>query len=295
MRKTLAIVSLVSALVMNMPQASWAGTILEKVAKTGVLTAGARKDTVPFGYVNENKQWVGYSIDLLERIRAKLEKDLKRPVKLQLVEVSSSDRIQMVQDRKVDIECGSTTFTWNRQKYVDFSVPFFFTGTQFLIKDSGAIKATTDLAGKKVGVIEGTSNQGDVTELKPVVQVVLLKNRADGIKQLQEGKIDAFASDGILLQGLKSSALKGGNFAIVPDQVVVNGAYACMLPKDESDWRTLVNSSVFSLIEGIVDGDPKATSQYDKWFGQTGTVPYPLELNSEYFQSIVSSFERMPN
>ncbi|MEE3716174.1 amino acid ABC transporter substrate-binding protein [Tumidithrix elongata RA019] len=295
MRKTVAIVGLVSALLVGIPKASLAGTILEKVAKTGVLTAGARKDTVPFGYVNEKEQWVGYSIDLLERIRAKLEKDLKRPVRLQLVEVSSSDRIQMVQDRKVDIECGSTTFTWNRQKYVDFSVPFFFTGTQFLVKGNSSIKLVSDLTGKKVGVIEGTSNQGDVDDLKPAVQVVLLKNRADGVKQLQEGKIDAFASDGILLLGLKNSTLKDSNFSIVPDQPVLNGAYACMVPKDESDWRSLVNYSIFSLIEGIVDGDPKAIGQYERWFGKNGVVPYPLELNSDYFQSIVSSFERIPN
>jgi polar amino acid transport system substrate-binding protein len=295
MRKILAIAGLVSTLVISVPQISQAGTILEQVRKTGVLTAGVRKDTVPFGYINEKKQWVGYSVDLLERLRAKLEKDLKRPVKLNLVEVTSSDRIQMVQDRKVDIECSSTTFTWNRQNYVDFSVPFFFTGTQFLVKEGGSIKSPTDLAGQKVGVIEGTSNQGDVTDMKPDVQVVLLKSRADGIKQLQEGKIDAFASDGILLQGLKSTALKGGDFTIVANQGVVNGAYACMVPKDESDWRTLVNYSIFSLIEGIVDGDPKAIAQYDKWFGAKGLVPYPLELNSDYFQSIVSSFERIPN
>jgi polar amino acid transport system substrate-binding protein len=102
--------------------ASWAGQVLERIKQTGTITAGTRTNAIPFSYVNQQGKWVGYSIDILELIRQQAEKELGRPLKLKLVEITPQNRFAKIKDHSIDIECSSTTFTWQREKEVDFSV-----------------------------------------------------------------------------------------------------------------------------------------------------------------------------
>jgi len=97
-----------------------AETVLEKIKRTGVLTAGTRGESIPFAYVNEKNEWIGFSIDLLEAIRARLEKKLAKPIKLAKKEVTPETRIPLVASRTIDVECESTTYTRGREETVDF-------------------------------------------------------------------------------------------------------------------------------------------------------------------------------
>nr|MCU0536187.1 transporter substrate-binding domain-containing protein [Hydrococcus sp. Prado102] len=134
MPKKLALVFLTCLFGVTCQASSWAGIVLDRIKQTGVMTAGARTDAMPFGYKNEKGEWIGYSLDILELIRKDVEKQLGKPIKLQLVEVSPQNRFAKIKDGSIDIECSSTTLTWEREKEVDFSVSYFASGTQMLVK-----------------------------------------------------------------------------------------------------------------------------------------------------------------
>ena len=122
-----------------------AETVLEKISRTGKFTAGTRTSSIPFAFINEKKEWVGFSVDLIKEIHRRLERNLVKKIKLDLKKVTPKTRIPLVVNRTIDIECGSTTYTRSRDEAVDFSINFFFTGGQLLIKKESGIKAARDL------------------------------------------------------------------------------------------------------------------------------------------------------
>jgi polar amino acid transport system substrate-binding protein len=273
---------------------SWAGRVLDKIKQTGEITAGARKDSIPFGYVNDKEEWVGYSLDILELIRKQTEKELGKPIKLKLVEVTPQNRFAKLKDNSIDIECGSTTFTWERDKIVDFSVSYFSSGTQLLVKKGSNLDRLEALADKKIGVVSATTNEQVIKTLQPKANLVIVKDREDGLQKLEKSEIDGFASDGILLEGLRLKADKPNNYEIVPEYPYMFESYACILPPDESDWRYIINYSIVGFMEGIVTDNSEAMKIYERWFGSQGITPYPLENLSAYFTGIINSFEWIP-
>ncbi len=273
---------------------SWAGQILDRIKQTGTITAGARKDAIPFGYVNDQGQWVGYSLDILEKIRQDVEKELDQPIKLQLVEVTPQNRFSKIQSKEIDIECASTTFTWERDKTVDFTISYFASGTQLLVKKDSGITSVETLAGKRIGVIPKTTNEKIIKEQQPAAQLVMVKDRIEGLQKLQQGEIDGFASDGILLEGLKRESNNPAELEVVPEFPYQYEAYACIIPEDESSWRNVVNYSLIQYMQGVVTDDPEAVAIYEKWFGEKGVTPYPRETMNDYYQGILNGFEWIP-
>lgn len=294
MKKRLMLISMTVLLAMLSQSPSWAGKILEKIKETGVITAGARKDAIPFGYINQKGQWVGYSLDMLELIRQQTEKQLGKPIKLQLVEVTPQNRFEKLKNGSIDIECGSTTFTWNREKEVDFSVSYFASGTQVLTKKGSGLNEVESLAGKRIGVIAQTSNERVIRSQQPAAQLVEVKDRLEGLKKLEQGEIDGFASDGIVLEGLKKTMANPNTLEIVPNYPYQYESYACTLPHDESQWRDLVNYSLIRFMEGIVTDQQDTVAILDKWFGEDGEVPYSRDTLNAYFQGIVNTYEWIP-
>lgn len=241
--------------------------VLQKINRAGKFTAGTRTESIPFAYMNDKKEWVGFSVDLIKEIQGRLERNFAKKIALELKAVTPENRFQMVADGTVDIECGSTTYTRSRDETVDFSINFFFASAQLLIKADGPIKAPKDIPGKRIGVARGTTTEKIVRTKLPQVNVVLVQDHGEGFQALQDGKIDAYASDGILLAGLALKSPKPDVFGIV-------GAfsfepYSCILPENDSKWRDFVNHTFMELIE---DGTYFAI--YDKWFGKNGVVPY---------------------
>jgi polar amino acid transport system substrate-binding protein len=294
MFKRLALLGLSVGLSAVLAVPAWSGTILERIQKTGVITAGARKDAIPFGYVNEKGQWVGYSLDILELIRQEVEKKLGKPIKLKIVEVSPQTRFAKIQDGSIDIECASTTFTWEREKTVDFSVSYFAGGTKVLVKKNSGLGTLESLAGKKVGVVPKTTNEQAIRSQQPAAQIVPVKDRFEALKKLEAGEIDALANDAILLEGLKKEAKNPNNWIVMPDFPYQYESYACIVPQDESNWRGLVNYALVQFMEGVVTDQGKAVSIYDKWFGEKGVTPYSRDAINTYFQGIIDSYEWIP-
>ena len=247
-----------------------AETVLEKIRRTGVLTAGTRGSSIPFAYINEKNEWIGFSIDLLEAIRARLEKKLGKPVKLEKKEVMPENRVELVAKRTVDVECGSTTYTRGRDETVDFSINFFFTGAQFLVKKGSGIKTLADVAGKRVGVAKGTTAEKSLRASQPKADVVTFPDHPAAFLALEQGRIVAYANDGILLAGLAAKAKNPKDYEVVGD-FFSKDPYSCMVPENDSKWRDFVNHTFMELID-----NGKYFELYDKWFGARGVVPYPM-------------------
>lgn len=273
---------------------SLAEPILEKVSKTGVLKAGTRKDALPFAYVDANGEWVGYSLDLINVIKAQLEKELGKPIKLELVEVNVNDRIDKVVKGDVDLVCDTTTFTWEREKLVDFSVPYFLSGTQLLVKKGSRIASAESLQNKRIGVIPNTTNDQKMKQVQPLANYVPVNNLTEGFAALEAGKIDALASDGILLQALKQNAKDKDTWFVVPGEPYDRQPYSCMVPQENSQYRDIVNYSLVKFMQGVLAGDKNYTAILDRWFGPGGVMPRNQEVMLFHFLNLTDYTAPVP-
>jgi ABC-type amino acid transport substrate-binding protein len=247
-----------------------AETVLEKISRTGVLTAGTRGSSIPFAFIDEKNEWIGFSIDLLESIRARLEKKLAKRIKLEKKEINPDNRVRLVANRTIDVECGSTTYTRARDEMVDFSINFFFTGTQLLVKKGSGIKSVADVVGKRVGALHGSTGEKNLRTAQPKADLVTFQDHPAAILALDQGRIVAYANDGILLAGLAAKAKNPWDYAVVGN-FFSKEPYSCMVPENDSKWRDFVNHTFMELID-----NGKYFELYDKWFGERGVVPYPM-------------------
>lgn len=273
-----------------------AQTVLEKIAKTGVLTAGTSKDAFPLAYADDKGQLVGYSVDMLQLIKGQIEKELKRPITLKLVALTPGERIPKLQSGDVDIVCDSSSFTWERDKLIDFSVSYGITGTRLLVKRGTALVGPESLVGKRIGALPKTTNEDSIRRAQPKAQIVLFKDRAEGYKALQDGTIDGFAGDGLLLEGwLQKTANK--NFQVDGYPYSKEGV-ACMVPENNSRLLDRTNYALLSFMQGFVKNKPSSITVFDKWFGPNSTVPLSQDLRGlvkESMQSILDFREEIPD
>ena len=246
-----------------------AETVLEKISRTGVLTAGTRGIAIPFAFINEKNEWIGFSIDLLEAIRARLEKKLAKRIRLEKKEITPATGIPLVANRTIDVECGSMTYTRGRDETVDFSINFFFTGTQLLVKKGSGIKSLADVAGKRVGAAHASTGEKNLRASQPKADVVIFQDHPAGLLALEQGRIVAYVSDGILLAGLTAKAKNPKDYEVVG--FLAKDPYSCSVPENDSRWRDFVNHTFMELID-----NGKYFELYDKWFGERGVVPYPM-------------------
>jgi ABC-type amino acid transport substrate-binding protein len=263
-------VGLAGLLLLGAAAPALAETVLEKIRRTGVLTAGTRGVSIPFAFINEKNERIGFSIDLLEAIRARLEKKLGKPIKLEKREINPENRVRLVANRTIDVECSSTTYTRGRDETVDFSINFFFTGTQLLVKKGSGIKSLADVAGKRVGAAAGTTGEGALRASQPKADVVTFQDIGPGFLALEQGKIVAYAQDSILLAGMVARAKNPKDYEVVGG-FFTKDPYSCMVPENDSKWRDFVNHTFMELID-----NGKYFELYDKWFGEHGVVPYPM-------------------
>jgi polar amino acid transport system substrate-binding protein len=280
-----------------MPQMAHSETVMQKVARTGVLKAGTSKDALPFAYAESQGKLTGYSVDMLGIIQQQLEKELGKKIQLKLVGLSPAERIPNIVNGQVDIVCDASSFTWERDKKVDFSVSYGVTGTQILIKKESNLGSPESLIGKRVGVLAQTTNEQAIKEIQPQAKLVYLKTRAEGYTALQQGKIDAFASDSILLEGWLQTAKNPDDFAIAPPRPYSREGIACMVPENNSKFLDTVNYSLVKFMQGFVNGNPKYVTIFDRWFGPQGAVYLNQDLRDltvETMQLVIEFREEIP-
>ena len=242
---------------------------LKRIKDTGTIKIGFRENSPPFSYLSPDKKPVGYSIDLCERIARATQQELKLPdLKIQYVPVTVETRADAVANGTVDIECGSTTMTISRQEKVDFTSLTFVDGGGFLVARASGIQGVTDLAGKRIGVITGTTTERALKdELQKAGVTATLVNMPDhnrGFAAVQGGQTDAYASDRVLLVGLLVQANAADKFALA-DQQFSFEPYAFMVRRNDSAFRLVANRTLARLYRS---GDIGPI--FGRWFGMLG-------------------------
>ncbi len=297
MSKKIAIPILSIMFAMLVPHVVAAETVMEKVARTGVLTAGTSRDALPFAYVDSQKKLNGYSVDMLTLIKEQLEKNLRKKIKLELVGLSPSERIPKIVNQQVDIVCDASSFTWERDKKVDFSVSYGVTGTQLLVNKESNLGSAESLIDKRIGVLAGTTNEQAIARVQPKAKLVYFKTRAEGYTALQKGTIDAFSSDSIILEGWLQQQKNPDAFAIVPPRPYSQEGIACMVPENNSKFLDTVNYSLVKFMQGFINGNPRYVAIFDRWFGSQGTVALNRDLRDlvvETMRLVIEFREEIP-
>jgi len=184
---------------------------LKKIKASGTFTLGYRESSPPFSFTGPDKRPAGYSIDLCLQVAAAVQKSLAlSDLKLSWVPVTPESRIEAVKRGTVDIECGSTTASLSRQEQVDFSLMTFVDGGGLLVTRESNLRTVGDLAGRRVAVASGTTTERALADFLKAefisAQTVSVKDHGEGLAALQDGKVDAYASDRGILVGLAVTA-----------------------------------------------------------------------------------------
>jgi polar amino acid transport system substrate-binding protein len=295
MLKKLSSATLGLLCVLSLAAPSWAETVMEKVARTGVLTVGTRFDLIPYSYINDKGELVGYSIDALNVIKEQLQKQLGKDITIQMVEAKDpGDRIAQLNTGDIDIAC-DTAFTWQRDQAVDFSVSYSISGIRLVTKQKSQIDGSPEsLIGKRIGVGENTIAQDLIARVQPKAILVPGTVSVDeGFKLLDEGKVDAIAADSIILVGA-AQRLGADNYKIVPDKAYANYGLACIVPENNSTFLNLVNYSLVKLMQGYVAEEKPYVEMVNRWFGPEGIVPVPADLIRSFFETIIIERAQIP-
>ena len=232
---------------------------LKKIQETKTISVAYRTDALPFSFEDGDKKAAGYTVDLCRSIIGVIERQLGvAPLQVKWVPVTTQNRFTAISSGQADMECGASTVTLGRMREVSFSTLTFLDGTGLLVRRSTPGASLSDLSGKKIGVISGTSNERALTEaLKAQVvtaTVVALKSRDDGLAQLEAGTIDAFAGDRVLLIGLASKAKDPKALALLADALSYE-PYAIALPRGDWAMKQAVDAALAQIYRSsaIVD------------------------------------------
>ena len=260
MRKSASTLMTLSALVLMGASAS-AASIRDEICSKGVFNAGVKYDSPPFGFVDENGDVTGFDVDLVKEIGKDLSAVCKKTIKVVLKQVTSSNRIEFVQNGTVDIAAATATATYGRMDTVDFSNTYFLDGQRLLVPAGSPIKSTRDLAGKRVGTAQGSTSELNLKAAAPKANVISLQQYTDAFTALQQGRVDAVSTDSTILLGLKASAPDPSKYAIV-GPFFSSEPYGMILKQNDSKWRNFVNESL-----SRVSADGTYKKIFSKWFG----------------------------
>ncbi|MDM0039231.1 transporter substrate-binding domain-containing protein [Variovorax sp. J22G21] len=257
-------------LLLGLAGGAQAADTLAKIAAANKITLAYRESSVPFSYLDGPEKPIGFSVDIANAVVAEVRKKLNKPnIEVGLMAVTSQNRIPLISNGTIDLECGSTTNNTARAKDVAFAVNHFYTGTRLLVKKTAGVKDYADLKGKKVAITAGTTNMLVVRkyneEKKLDIDIVSAKDHADALLLVESDRATAFAMDDILLFGLKSNAKAPNELEVVGESLQVE-PYACMLPKDDPQFK--------ALVDGVITGMMKSgefEKLYNKWF--MGPIP----------------------
>ncbi len=265
-----------------------ADSVLERIAEDGVMRAGTRASGGVFSHEAAGGGFKGFSVDLLEEIRLGAERRLGRDVKLQLFPVTPSDRLNRVADRELDIVCGLTTPTWEREQMIDFSLPFFRDGTRIMAYREHASRIA-DVNGLEIGVVEGTTTVSVIAKQLPLVTVRAYANIGEAMNALVKGDVQGISNIGTVLLSEAERVELDRSVVLLPrTNVLATEPLACILPQNDSPWRDFVNGIFVDLLAGIESHASRYEKIHDRWFGRDGLLHFPIDRETRNYLANVS-------
>ena len=264
---------------------------IDKIKQGGTMTIAYRESSIPFSYLDDKAQPTGFGYEICEKIADKVKAATGRAdMKKQYQSVTSANRIPLLQNGTIDIECGSTTNNSERGKQVQFATNYFYTGTRFLVKTGTSVAKLGDLAGKQVVSTTGTTNFQIIRRLneeqKLGIDLLGAKDHAESALMVQTGRALAFAMDDILLYGLKASSQNPAELAVVGEAIQVE-PYAIMIRKDDPAFKKLVDDTLAGLMKS---GEFEVL--YKKWF-QSPIPPKGINLNAPMSKELVDNMKAL--
>ncbi|MEF7614669.1 amino acid ABC transporter substrate-binding protein [Aquincola sp. MAHUQ-54] len=264
---------------------------LDKVKASGSMTVAYRDSSVPFSYLGGEGQPVGFGWEICQRVVGEVKKATGRAdLKVATQAVTSANRIPLLQNGTIDIECGSTTNNSDRGKQVSFAINYFYTGTRFLVKADSGIKSLADLKGKKVVSTTGTTNFQLLrklnTEQNLGFELLGAKDHAESALMVQTGRADAFGMDDILLYGLRAGAQNPAALAVVGEALQVE-PYAIMVRKDDAPFKKLVDDTLAGMMKS-----GEFETLYRKWF-ESPIPPKGINLGAPLSKELADNIKAL--
>ena len=287
LRPALALAAAATALTLP----AQAQTTLEKVKGSGSISVAYRESSIPFSYLDDKAQPVGFGVEICDRIVDEVKKATGRAdLKVTRQAVTSANRIPLLVNGTIDIECGSTTNNSDRGKQVAFATNYFYTGTRFLVKADSGIKGMADLNNKVVVSTTGTTNfrimRNLITEQKLPIELIGAKDHSESALLVESSRAAAFAMDDILLYGLRASAQNPATLAVVGEAIQVE-PYAIMVRREDPAFK--------ALVDGVLAGMMKSgefTRLYTRWF-QSPIPPRGINLNAPMGKELTDNMKAL--
>ena len=262
---------------------------LKKVRETGAITIGHRDASVPFSYYDDKQQPIGYAMDLCLRIVDAVKAELKMPgLKVNYQLVTSANRIPLMANGTIDLECGSTTNNIARQEQVGFATTHFVTANRWVFKKSANLNKLSDLKGKTIVSTAGTTNIKQMTEINAAqnlgMRILSANGHAEAFQMVETGRAEAFAMDDILLASLAALARDPKEYAISAESTSVE-PYGIMVRKDDKTFKGLADRTINQIYKS-----GQINAIYSKWF-EKPVPPKNINLNlpmSPAFKKVVA-------
>ncbi|MGO4307357.1 transporter substrate-binding domain-containing protein [Cupriavidus sp. RAF12] len=244
-----------------------ASPTLSKIKSSGTISIGHRTSSIPFSYYDANQKVIGFSQDICDRVIDAVKKETGAAgLQVRMVPVTSQNRISLVQNGTVDLECGVTTNLKSRQQQVAFSTTFFVAGTRLLVKKGSPVHDFGDLSGKTVVTNAGTTSERILRKLNDEKQANITiqsaKDYGESFLILQSGRVAAFMMDDVLLSGARTLAPNPNDWAVVGTPQSFE-AYAFMMRKDDPGFKQVVDGAINGLIKS-----GEINTLYAKWFAR---------------------------
>ena len=264
---------------------------LDKIKAQGEITVAHRESSIPFSYLGAEGKPVGFGWEICQRIVDNVKKATGRhDLKVNTIPVTSQNRIPLVQNGTVDIECGSTTNNSDRAKQVAFAINYFYTGTRFLVKADSGIKSLKDLKGKRVVTTAGTTNFQVLRAANQKqdlgFELSTAKDHSESALLVEGGRADAFGMDDILLYGLRAAAANPASLAVVGEPLQVE-PYAIMFRKDDPAFKKVVDDTMAGLMKS-----GEFEQLYRKWF-ESPIPPKGINLNAPMSKELRDNIKAM--
>lgn len=265
---------------------------LHRIAGTGTISLGHRESSVPFSFYDGRRQVVGYSHELMLRVVESIKSELKLPaLTIRLVPVTSQNRISLVQNGAVDIECGSTTHNRARAQQVAFSTSIFVISVRMMVSRESGIRDFADLVGRKVVVTAATTSERLLRTFNERhggrIAIALARDHSDAFQRLETREADAFVMDDALLFGERAKAMHPEQWTVVGTPMS-SEVYGCMMRREDTALKAMVDRALTRL---MTTGE--AMKLYEKWFQQP-IPPRGLNLNWPPSPALLKLY-RQPN
>lgn len=274
--KLIAVLTGAGLIAVGAAHAQESGT-LKKIKDSGTITLGVRDSSIPFSYLDDKQSYQGYSIDLCMKAVSAIQRHLGlSQLNVRMNPVTSATRIPLMANGTIDLECGSTTNSVDRQKQVAFAPTTFVTGTRFLAKKASNVSSINDLKGKSVVSTAGTTSMKMITELNGEkslgMNLLSAKDHAESFLMVETGRAVAFLMDDILLASLAASSKNPGDYSITKEALSVE-PYGIMMRRDDPAFKKVVDDAIINVFKS-----GEINKIYAKWF-QSPIPPKGINLN----------------